>query len=124
MTPDLPLTRLAAFVRQQTIAPEPLTGIGGTVSDVSRSSIAVRGLSRDARLGDTVAIRAGEGAPSLAEIIRVADLQVLVKPFDDRIMPSLGQRFSRKARCASARRRNGGAGSSMRLEMPLTERAR
>ncbi|AAN33337.1 MULTISPECIES: flagellar protein export ATPase FliI [Brucella] len=90
MTPDLPLTRLAAFVRQQTIAPEPLTGIGGTVSDVSRSSIAVRGLSRDARLGDTVAIRAGEGAPSLAEIIRVADLQVLVKPFDDRIMPSLG----------------------------------
>ncbi|AAL54348.1 hypothetical protein BMEII1106 [Brucella melitensis bv. 1 str. 16M] len=61
MTPDLPLTRLAAFVRQQTIAPEPLTGIGGTVSDVSRSSIAVRGLSRDARLGDTVAIRAGVG---------------------------------------------------------------
>ena len=89
MTPDLPLARLAAFARQQALEPKPLSGIGGTVSDVSRSAIAVRGLSRDARLGDAVAIRAAGGA-SLAEIIRVADRQVLVKPFDDRIIPSLG----------------------------------
>jgi flagellum-specific ATP synthase len=89
MTPDLPLARLAAFARQQAVEPKPLSGIGGTVSDVSRSAIAVRGLSRDARLGDAVAIRAA-GGTSLAEIIRVADRQVLVKPFDDRIIPSLG----------------------------------
>ena len=89
MTPDLPLSRLAAFVRQQSVAPKPLTGIGGTVSDVSRSAIAVRGLSRNARLGDAVAIHA-QGSQSLAEIIRVADAQVLAKPFDDRIIPSLG----------------------------------
>ncbi|ABS16914.1 MULTISPECIES: flagellar protein export ATPase FliI [Brucella/Ochrobactrum group] len=89
MTPDLPLSRLAAFARQQSVAPKPLTGIGGTVSDVSRSAIAVRGLSRDAHLGDAVAIHA-QGGQSLAEIIRVADTQVLVKPFDDRIIPSLG----------------------------------
>jgi len=79
MTPDLPLSRLAAFARQQSVAPKPLTGIGGTVSDVSR----------DAHLGDAVAIHA-QGGQSLAEIIRVADTQVLVKPFDDRIIPSLG----------------------------------
>ncbi|MBB5704015.1 flagellum-specific ATP synthase [Ochrobactrum daejeonense] len=87
--PDLPLSRLAAFARRQLVTPKPLTGIGGTVSDVSRSAIAVRGLSRDARLGDAVAIHA-QGGQSLAEIIRVADTQVLVKPFDDRVIPSLG----------------------------------
>ncbi|MCX2697486.1 flagellar protein export ATPase FliI [Ochrobactrum chromiisoli] len=89
MIADLPLARLAAFVRQQAVAPRPLTGLGGTVSDVSRSAIAVRGLSRNARLGDVVAIRAG-GGQSLGEIIRVADRQVLVKPFDDRMIPALG----------------------------------
>lgn len=89
MIADLPLARLVAFSRQQALAPRPLTGLGGTVSDVSRSAIAVRGLSRDARLGDVVAIRA-EGAQSRAEVIRVAERQVLVKPFDDRIMPALG----------------------------------
>lgn len=122
MIPDLPLARLAAL-RQQSIAPKPLTGIGGTVSDVSRSAIAVRGLSRDARLGDTVAIRA-DGGQSLAEIIRVADRQVLVKPFDDRIIPSLGAAVLRKAHFAFARHRNGVAGSLMRLVKRLTARVR
>lgn len=89
MTPGLPLARLAAFARQQSLAPRPLVGLGGTVSDVSRSAIAVRGLSREARLGDVVTIRTRDGA-SLAEIIRAGDRQVLVKPFDDRIVPSLG----------------------------------
>ncbi|GGA98153.1 flagellum-specific ATP synthase [Brucella endophytica] len=86
---SLPLQRLTAFVRRESAAPSPLSGIGGTVSDVSRSAVAVRGLSRSATLGDGVMMRCGERLYR-GEVIRVAETHVLVKPFDDRVVPSLG----------------------------------
>ncbi|PYE87712.1 flagellar protein export ATPase FliI [Phyllobacterium leguminum] len=91
MTPggSLPLQKLAAFVRRESVSPSPLAGIGGTVSDVSRSAVAVRGLSRTATLGDGVLMRCGAGLYR-GEVIRVAESHVLIKPFDDRVVPSLG----------------------------------
>ncbi|WP_420960914.1 flagellar protein export ATPase FliI [Brucella sp. IR073] len=86
---SLPLQRLAAFMRRESAAPSPLTGMGGTVSDVSRSAVAVRGLSRAATLGDGVMMRCGERLYR-GEVIRVAETHVLVKPFDDRVVPALG----------------------------------
>jgi flagellum-specific ATP synthase len=86
---SLPLERLAAFVRRERASPSPLVGLGGTVSDVSRSVIAVRGLSQTTTLGDGVLMRCGEGLYR-GEVIRVGQAQVLVKPFDERVVPSLG----------------------------------
>ncbi|MBB2973794.1 flagellar protein export ATPase FliI [Mesorhizobium sp. RMAD-H1] len=88
-TARLPLERLAAFVRRECAAPSPLTGIGGTVRDVSRSVIAVRGMSHSAKLGDGVLMRCGDRLHR-GEVIRVAENHVLVKPFDDRAVPVLG----------------------------------
>lgn len=85
----LALERLSAFMQREVQTPSVLADLGGTVSDVSRAAIAVRGLDRDARLGDMVAINSGDGVCQ-AEIIRVTDSHVLVKPFDDRIIPALG----------------------------------
>ncbi|PRD42678.1 flagellar protein export ATPase FliI [Phyllobacterium phragmitis] len=83
------LERLAAFVRRECAAPSPVVGVGGTVSDVSRSVIAVRGMSQTAMLGDGVLMRCGDGFYR-GEVIRVAESHVLIKPFDDRAVPALG----------------------------------
>lgn len=85
----LPLERLAAFMQREALGATRLADTGGTVSDVSRSAIAVRGLSQVATLGDCVTISTASGVVR-AEIIRVTGSHLLVKSFDDRIMPSLG----------------------------------
>ncbi|PSH68262.1 flagellum-specific ATP synthase FliI [Phyllobacterium brassicacearum] len=62
---------------------------GGYVNEVSRSAIGVRGISDRAQLGDLVMIRY-DNQLHPAEVVRLEQTRVLVKPFDDRIVPALG----------------------------------
>lgn len=62
---------------------------GGYVNEVSRSAIGVRGISARAQLGDLVMIRC-DSQLHPAEVVRLEQARVLVKPFDDRIVPPLG----------------------------------
>lgn len=61
---------------------------GGYVTEVSRSAIGVRGISDKAQLGDLVMIRC-DNQLHPAEVVRLEQTRVLVKPFDDRIVPPL-----------------------------------
>ncbi|EJN06390.1 flagellar protein export ATPase FliI [Phyllobacterium sp. YR531] len=63
--------------------------VGGYVNEVSRSAIGVRGISERVQLGDLVMIRSGQQLHP-AEVIRLEQSRTLIKPFDDRITPSLG----------------------------------
>ncbi|MHC1551700.1 flagellar protein export ATPase FliI [Phyllobacterium sp. K27] len=63
--------------------------VGGYVSEVSRSAIGVRGISDKVQLGDLVMIRCDQQLHP-AEVVRLEQTQTLIKPFDDRITPSLG----------------------------------
>ncbi|MEP7453742.1 flagellar protein export ATPase FliI [Phyllobacterium sp. SB3] len=63
--------------------------IGGYVNEVSRSAIGVRGISDKVQLGDLVMIRCDQQLYP-AEVVRLEQTQTLIKPFDDRIAPSLG----------------------------------
>jgi flagellum-specific ATP synthase len=63
--------------------------VGGYVNEVSRSAIGVRGISDRAQLGDMVMIRSN-GQLYPAEVVRLEQTRVLIKPFDDRIAPPLG----------------------------------
>lgn len=82
------LEALARLVSQVVTSPAPVA-IGGYVNEVSRSAIGVRGISERAQLGDMVTIRS-DNQLYPAEVVRIGQAQVLVKPFNDRIMPSLG----------------------------------
>lgn len=63
--------------------------VGGYVNEVSRSAIGVRGISDKVQLGDLVTIRCDQQLHP-AEVVRLEQTQTLIKPFDDRITPSLG----------------------------------
>lgn len=82
------LEALARLVSQVVTAPAPVA-VGGYVNEVSRSAIGVRGISERAQLGDMVTIRS-DNRLHPAEVVRIEQSRVLVKPFDDRIVPSLG----------------------------------
>lgn len=62
--------------------------VGGYVNEVSRSAIGVRGISDKVQLGDLVMIRCDQHLHP-AEVVRLEQTQTLIKPFDDRITPSL-----------------------------------
>ena len=62
---------------------------GGYVEEVSHSAIGVRGISESTGLGDMVMIRNGNCLHP-AEVVRLEQRRVLIKPFDDRVMPPLG----------------------------------
>ncbi len=79
------LARLVSHASQQRAA----VALGGYVNEVSRSAIGVRGISDKAQLGDLVMIRYDD-ALHPAEVVRLEQMRVLVKPFDDRVMPPLG----------------------------------
>lgn len=79
------LARLLSQATQQRSA----VAVGGYVNEVSRSAIGVRGISERVHLGDMVAIRCG-GQLQPAEVVRLEQERVLIKPFDDRVTPSLG----------------------------------
>ncbi|MEK1888878.1 MAG: flagellar protein export ATPase FliI [Phyllobacterium sp.] len=81
------LDALARLVSQA--ACERAFATGGYVEDVSRSAIGVRGISDKTQLGDMVMVRANGGLYP-AEVVRLEQKRVLIKPFDDRIMPPLG----------------------------------
>lgn len=70
-------------------AGERAIATGGYVEEVSRSAIGVRGISDNTGLGDIVMIRSTDRLYP-AEVVRLEQSRVLIKPFDDRIMPSLG----------------------------------
>ena len=59
----------------------PLLLRGGTIAEISPSHYRVRGLSQKARLGDIVEYRGSDGKRR-GEIVRIADRDVLVAPFD------------------------------------------
>jgi flagellum-specific ATP synthase len=63
--------------------------VGGYVNEVSRSAIGVRGISDKVQLGDLVMIRCDRQLHP-GEVVRLEQTQTLIKPFDDRITPSLG----------------------------------
>ena len=82
------LDTLAKIVSQIVQERNPIA-VGGYVNEVSRSAIGVRGISDRVQLGDMVAIRC-DNQLHPAEVVRLEQTKVLIKPFDDRIMPSLG----------------------------------
>ncbi|CAN7699505.1 flagellar protein export ATPase FliI [Phyllobacterium sp. LjRoot231] len=82
------LDTLAKIVSQIALERSPVA-VGGYVNEVSRSAIGVRGISDKVQLGDIVAIRS-DNQLHPAEVVRLEQTKVLIKPFDDRIMPSLG----------------------------------
>ncbi|RCW82277.1 flagellar protein export ATPase FliI [Phyllobacterium bourgognense] len=82
------LDTLARIVSQIVQERNPVV-VGGYVNEVSRSAIGVRGISDQVQLGDIVAIRS-DSQLHPAEVVRLEQTRVLIKPFDDRIMPSLG----------------------------------
>ncbi|WP_310075654.1 flagellar protein export ATPase FliI [Phyllobacterium sp. 1468] len=82
------LETLARIVSQIVQERNPVV-VGGYVNEVSRSAIGVRGISDKVQLGDIVAIRT-DSQLHPAEVVRLEQTRVLIKPFDDRIVPSLG----------------------------------
>jgi flagellum-specific ATP synthase len=82
------LEALARLVSQAT-RQRTAVAVGGYVNEVSRSAIGVRGISDRAQLGDMVMIRCDDKLHP-AEVVRLEQKRVLVKPFDDRMMPPLG----------------------------------
>lgn len=82
------LERMSDFVGRMLTTP-PTIAVGGHVNEISRSAIGVRGLSTRTMLGDLVTVRCAGGLQP-GEVIRIEPERILVKPFDDRIMPVLG----------------------------------
>ena len=82
------LSLLVAFAEQEKRQQSPLVSRGGMVSDVSRVAVAARGLSDSVALGDNVLIDCGHNM-ARGEIIRVNEDHVLIKPFDETVVPAL-----------------------------------
>lgn len=83
-----PLSLLEAFAESEGRQPSPLVSVGGVVSDVSRVAVAARGLSDYVALGDSVLLDCGHDF-ARGEIIRVNEDHVLIKPFDETLVPGL-----------------------------------
>lgn len=82
------LSLLVAFAEHEKRQRSPLVSNGGVVSDVSRVAVAARGLSDYVALGDSVLIDCGRNL-ARGEIIRVNEDHVLIKPFDETLVPVL-----------------------------------
>lgn len=82
------LSLLVAFAEHEKRQRSPLVSNGGVVSDVSRVAVAARGLSDYVALGDSVLIDCGRNL-ARGEIIRVNEDHVLIKPFDETLVPAL-----------------------------------
>jgi flagellum-specific ATP synthase len=83
-----PLERLAAAVAAAE-AEVPFVQLGGVVREVSPGAYRVRGLSRVVKLGDRVCLE-HEGISSFGEVVRVGEIDAVVKPFDNRIAVGTG----------------------------------
>ncbi|RCL02542.1 MAG: flagellum-specific ATP synthase [Candidatus Tokpelaia sp. JSC188] len=84
----LPLAKLAAFVSCEQLDFPTLVSKGGIVVNISRAALAVRGLSQDVSLGDTVLIDCIKDFVR-GEIIHINEDHALVKPYDEINMPVL-----------------------------------
>ncbi len=82
------LSLLVAFAEHEKRQQSPLVSKGGVVSDVSRVAVEARGLSDDVALGDSVLIDCGHNM-ARGEIIRVNEDHVLIKPYDETLVPAL-----------------------------------
>jgi flagellum-specific ATP synthase len=82
------LRRLEHAVRS---AGSPLPRISGVVTEATAGAYTVSGLSRFVALGDCVRLALG-GHEQLAEVIRIDEARVTVKPFDVHASASLGTR--------------------------------
>jgi flagellum-specific ATP synthase len=82
------LLRLERAVRS---AGAPGLRISGTVTEATPAGYSVSGLSRFVALGDCVRLSV-RGAEQLAEVIRIDENRVTVKPFDVQVSASLGTR--------------------------------
>lgn len=92
--PSSPLSRLA-HTCNQLAAHEPLTAVGGLVSEVATSHCRVEGLSHLVRLGECVELDDGRRR-QLAEVVRIDAAGVAVKPFDANVQIGLGQKAWRR----------------------------
>jgi flagellum-specific ATP synthase len=61
-------------------AASPLVRIGGTISQVTPSALAIEGLSRVARLGDCIHFDSGD-EQQMGEVVRITGDDVTVKPY-------------------------------------------
>ena len=82
------LRRLEHAVRS---AGPPRPRISGVVTEATAGAYSVSGLSRFVALGDCVRLALG-GHEQLAEVIRIDEARVAVKPFDVHASASLGTR--------------------------------
>ncbi|RCL03171.1 MAG: flagellum-specific ATP synthase [Candidatus Tokpelaia sp. JSC189] len=82
------LAKLAAFVRCERLLAPALVTRGGIIVDISRTALAIRGVSEAVSLGDTVVIDCGEDFVR-GEIIHINEDHALVKPYDEIVMPVL-----------------------------------
>ena len=82
------LGRLENAVRS---AGSPGVRVSGVVAEATAGAYSVSGLSRFVALGDCVRL-AVRGAEQLAEVIRIDENRVTVKPFDVQVSASLGTR--------------------------------
>lgn len=82
------LSLLVAFAEHEKHQQSPLVSKGGVVSDVSRVAVEARGLSDEVALGDSVLIDCGHNM-ARGEIIRVNEDHVLIKPYDETLVPAL-----------------------------------
>lgn len=82
------LALLEAFAKRESHERSPLVSNGGIVSDVSHTAVAARGLSDSVALGDNVLIDCGRNM-ARGEIIRVNEDHVLIKPYDETLVPAL-----------------------------------
>lgn len=85
---DNALARLAARL-EVVRATVPLVKVSGRVAAVTPQGIALRGLSRELKIGALVEIE-GEAAPVLAEVIRLTRQEAIVKAISGEIAVPLG----------------------------------
>nr|CBI82835.1 Flagellum-specific ATP synthase [Bartonella schoenbuchensis R1] len=86
--PPTALSRLLSFVTHQDDPSSCLVNQGGVISDVARGTLVARGLSQSVLLGDTVCIDC-DGQAVRGEIIHVNEENVLIKPYDETVVPVL-----------------------------------
>ena len=85
------MNKLGALERAVRSAGPPRLRISGVVTEATAGAYSVGGLSRFVALGDCVSLVVG-GLAQLAEVIRIDEARVTVKPFDVQSSASLGTR--------------------------------
>ncbi|MDD9330402.1 MAG: flagellum-specific ATP synthase FliI, partial [Bartonella sp.] len=82
------LSRLLDFAKHKNDHYSYLVSQGGVISDVARGRLVARGLSQSVLLGDTVCVEC-ETQLLRGEIICVNEESVLIKPYDEIVVPML-----------------------------------